>query len=428
MPPNLLVGAGATDFAYDQGIPVLPNDALVSPAAKERWTRWTEDLAHAEERSRRQAELASARSSMTPESPPSYDADVHKDSRREHARAARNAVWNEGQPVSPMPTSGTVSTASRRSSVDSRGTFNTPNTPITDMENIESPQAVQPLTAENLVRSFRARTAQIRSTGLSRHGEAQDAARDYSDETYDAHSSRDDRALSDIDDGDDFMDDFSEDSDNHENAFNQEFGPYGHFAGHACLDGEADEDADSLSSSSTLQLPSLTPSPTLAPQDADACSNANTDPAFSDAIKPEAFALPPKSYSPTNQPRNTFDSVTDTVGAIAIDSQGNIACGASSGGIGMKYRGRIGPAALVGVGAAVKTMDADDRMKTCTAAVTSGTGEHMATTLAANVCAERLFYGTKKRRGGGFEHVDDDGAVRAMIENDFMGMFCATIF
>ena len=255
---------------------------------------------------------------------------------------------------------------------------------------------------------------------MSRHGEAQDAARDYSDETYDAHSSRDDRALSDIDDGDDFMDDFSDDSDDHENAFDQEFGPYGRSAGHACLDGELDEDADSLASSSTLQLPSLTPSPTIAPQDGP--STIDTNAAFLDSSQAEAFTSPPKTYSPSNQPRNTFDSVTDTVGAIAIDSEGNIACGASSGGIGMKYRGRIGPAALVGVGAAVKTMDADDRMRTCTAAVTSGTGEHMATTLAANVCAERLFYGTKKRRGGGFEHVDDDGAVRAMIENDFMGM------
>ena len=47
------------------------------------------------------------------------------------------------------------------------------------------------------------------------------------------------------------------------------------------------------------------------------------------------------------------DHITDTVGAIAFDNFGNIACGASSGGIGMKHRGRIGPAALVGTGATV---------------------------------------------------------------------------
>jgi len=111
------------------------------------------------------------------------------------------------------------------------------------------------------------------------------------------------------------------------------------------------------------------------------------------------------------------------VGAIAIDSEGNIACGASSGGIGMKFRGRIGPAALVGVGAAVVPVDIEDRNHTCTAAVTSGTGEHMGTTLAANVCAERLYYGLKKRRGGGFEQADDHVVVRSMIEQDFMGEY-----
>ncbi|KAL9038813.1 MAG: hypothetical protein Q9180_002903, partial [Flavoplaca navasiana] len=40
------------------------------------------------------------------------------------------------------------------------------------------------------------------------------------------------------------------------------------------------------------------------------------------------------------------DDITDTVGAIAVDCLGNIAAGSSSGGIGMKHRGRIGPAAL----------------------------------------------------------------------------------
>jgi taspase (threonine aspartase 1) len=44
------------------------------------------------------------------------------------------------------------------------------------------------------------------------------------------------------------------------------------------------------------------------------------------------------------------DLVTDTVGAICVDRWGNVAAGSSSGGIGMKHRGRIGPAALIGIG------------------------------------------------------------------------------
>lgn len=115
------------------------------------------------------------------------------------------------------------------------------------------------------------------------------------------------------------------------------------------------------------------------------------------------------------------DYITDTVGAIAIDGEGNIACAASSGGIGMKYRGRIGPAALVGVGAAVVPIDPDDEEQTCVATVTSGTGEHMATTMAATVCAERLYESVKKDNGGGFTPVTEDEALKAMIEREFMG-------
>ena len=114
------------------------------------------------------------------------------------------------------------------------------------------------------------------------------------------------------------------------------------------------------------------------------------------------------------------DSITDTVGAIAIDMYGNIACGASSGGIGMKHRGRVGPAALVGVGAAIMPADLDDQFKTSVATVTSGTGEHMGTTMAAGVCSERLYQCHRKKAGGKYEECGDDEAITAFIETDFM--------
>ncbi len=115
------------------------------------------------------------------------------------------------------------------------------------------------------------------------------------------------------------------------------------------------------------------------------------------------------------------DDITDTVGAIAIDCLGNIAAGSSSGGIGMKHRGRIGPAALVGVGTAVIPLEVDDPEKTSVATVTSGTGEHMATTMAASACANRLYTSTRKSKRGGSESTDDDSAVKSFIERDFMG-------
>ncbi|KAI4094386.1 MAG: hypothetical protein L6R37_007259 [Teloschistes peruensis] len=116
-----------------------------------------------------------------------------------------------------------------------------------------------------------------------------------------------------------------------------------------------------------------------------------------------------------------IDDITDTVGAIAVDCLGNIAAGSSSGGIGMKHSGRIGPAALVGIGTAVVPVDVHDTEKTSVATVTSGTGEHMATTMAASTCANRLYNGTKKSDGGGSESTDDGEAVRSFVEQDFMG-------
>jgi taspase (threonine aspartase 1) len=115
------------------------------------------------------------------------------------------------------------------------------------------------------------------------------------------------------------------------------------------------------------------------------------------------------------------DRISDTVGAIAVDSEGNIAAGSSSGGIGMKFRGRIGPAALVGIGTAVIPVDPSDPDKTCVATVTSGTGEHIATTMAASTCASRIYYNQLRCEDGSFEEVTEDEALRAMITSDFMG-------
>ena len=115
------------------------------------------------------------------------------------------------------------------------------------------------------------------------------------------------------------------------------------------------------------------------------------------------------------------DNITDTVGAIAIDLLGNIAAASSSGGIGMKHRGRIGPAALVGIGTAVIPKHVRDQEHTTVATVTSGTGEHMATAQAAQKCAERVYQG-RVRSSTGFdvEEPDEGAIVRSFIERDFL--------
>lgn len=116
------------------------------------------------------------------------------------------------------------------------------------------------------------------------------------------------------------------------------------------------------------------------------------------------------------------DMITDTIGAIAIDMFGNIAAGSSSGGIGMKHMGRTGPAALVGVGTAVVPRDGADEDCRTVAAVTSGTGEHMAATMAAQKCADRIYQGNRRGDGGYDEKEDDCAAIlQSFVEKDFMG-------
>src|SRR5215471_3551140 len=44
VPPNLLVGSGATDFAYENGMSILHDDFLVAKGSRERWIRWKHEL------------------------------------------------------------------------------------------------------------------------------------------------------------------------------------------------------------------------------------------------------------------------------------------------------------------------------------------------------------------------------------------------
>lgn len=138
--------------------------------------------------------------------------------------------------------------------------------------------------------------------------------------------------------------------------------------------------------------------------------------------RPESCGKETKTSSSTgSQEENKDDSITDTIGAIAVDCYGKIAAASSSGGIGMKHRGRVGPAALIGIGTAVIPEDPKDPEETTVAAVTSGTGEHIATTLAASTCASRVYFSDRKDETGMTETVTEEEAIKSMIDIDFMG-------
>ncbi|EWC47884.1 hypothetical protein DRE_02766 [Drechslerella stenobrocha 248] len=125
-------------------------------------------------------------------------------------------------------------------------------------------------------------------------------------------------------------------------------------------------------------------------------------------ISEAGSALPPPPSDWPSTPdilKQKFDVVTDTVGAISIDRYGNMAAASSSGGIGMKQPGRVGPAAIIGVGTFVK-----DRGEKQVGTVVSGTGEHMLHTLISSQAVNRLY-----------DSDDEVESMKTIINDDFMG-------
>lgn len=405
VPPNLLCAQGATEFAAELGIPILPHDMLVSPAAKERWLRWRADLQNAERKARKTNQHPSCyrlRVDVTPADEleqsrirQKYTNDLLQECHFLPASSSRepsdDSLYHSTENASSIMSETITPSGLSSSSCVGNELVSVPDAPIESLVyDAFGPSSVAESSRSALINS----TQKVPTLG-------QLSAAKTSPSTHTIE--------------DDDMQDMP-------NPFAS--GPTGRK-----LWGDGSSEAcGSAANSATANVlePTRSAAKSIGNDRLDVLpeQHASIRTEHTKHMKRPALDgfLPVKPTSNSAQSETDKpDHITDTVGAIAIDSWGRIACGASSGGIGMKYRGRVGPAALVGVGAAVVPLDPDDSEQVSVATVTSGTGEHMATTMAATTCAERIYQSVKKQRGGEYAEVTEDEALRSTIENEFMG-------
>jgi taspase, threonine aspartase, 1 len=359
VPPNLLVGEGAKDFAKRNGIAILPNSHLISKNAHDRYKKWEADLRTAEARCKEEQlkteQLFLRTTSATHKTAfEKYRAEALQGggnhSQPDHVNAIMTGTWNEGQPDSPY----------HGTPVDEHPVFD----PANQNSSFRLPEArfsTRPPLTRNPLSLMGPLTPPIRNSQSAKPLFV--GPRDSGRAGVPSSGSRFSSQVS-------------------------------HEARH---------------DSSVSPLPTTT-GPTSPPEPAIRDDGTSI-------TKPRGIKRP---FSAPDEEQE--DHITDTIGAIAIDGEGRIAAGSSSGGIGIKHRGRVGPAALVGIGSAVVPSDPTDADGVSVAAVTSGTGEHMATTMASQRCAERICFNTRRGPRGQDVHEDDDDAImESFITMDFMG-------
>ncbi|XP_071661787.1 threonine aspartase 1 isoform X4 [Patagioenas fasciata] len=106
-----------------------------------------------------------------------------------------------------------------------------------------------------------------------------------------------------------------------------------------------------------------------------------------------AYGRPPKANDGVGKrgdqielySRENDSGTLDTVGAVVVDQEGNVAAAVSSGGLALKHPGRVGQAALYGCGCWAENTGAHTPYST--AVSTSGCGEHLVRTILARECS-----------------------------------------
>lgn len=353
VPPNLLVGKGATEFARENGLEIVPNENLVSKNAGNRFLRWQSDISRtgpAPNTSLKPAPATTVPKQQRPLTPASGSS-----RQSDHKNVLATGVWNEGQPDSPS--------------------LNPPHGGATRPVPAYPGPASTPQSASTAYRAARSFMDTFRGSG--------------------GRSSNSD-----------------------DNSRSEHIGPPSETDTTSSMAGPGDRAPQSAGGRAIRTIP----------RSGELSDTPRTQSGSSFDDSDDEVGDPASSHPESCGTKRSFrefqgaDRITDTVGAIAIDAQGRIAAGSSSGGIGMKHSGRLGPAALVRVGSAVIPEHPNDPDQVSVAVVTSGTGEHMATTMASQKCAERLLRNTRQGpTGGDIEEPSDHDAVKAFVTDDFMG-------
>lgn len=412
VPPNLLVGVGATDFAADKGVPILPPDSLVSMPAHERYQKWRVDI----EKTYQKVEDQSMSKSEQPDQEIS-DQGLENGDKQEAIDSVSGPpqvddptsrqlapCWNESQPYSPRASPTIQPEVEQNLDMDSeiyvpelpQGHFRTATEWKLAANDLKLQYPDDPWIDLNTAtgRDHIVQLLQSHKSSVERQ------VRKSGDQGTDGQRS------SELEGNDDDNDDGSSiDFDPPPASMRVISERRQHNVSTISMDGEDGIFGEPLTSTNSASLSRQ-------------MRSLNTYEDLSEEIEASNDG---EDLQPCNLQGRKEDDITDTVGAIAIDCYGNIAAGSSSGGIGMKHSGRVGPAALVGIGTAIIPIEPEDPEKTSVATITSGTGEHMATTMAAQSCANRIYASEKKGKQGGSESTDDDSAIKSFVEKDFMG-------
>ncbi|KFA46253.1 hypothetical protein S40293_06500 [Stachybotrys chartarum IBT 40293] len=372
VPPNALVGEGARLFAEEHGMVTHANEYLVSKNARDRFVRWQEDLKRAEAKLK-ESRADSGSAQVNPGCTPcQYDtassSEPPKTFPRDHAAAIMAGTWNEGQPDSPYT-----------------------GTPGTDIAGApESSGYFRPSGSSPMVSPMRGAVDRLQSHPIGSMTNKEGTAVSILGKIHGKPAGTSARVAGKI------------------RSRSRTRG--------TPESSEANRDG-SISPVSKSEQSSNTNDRSVTMSDTGSLRGIKRPLQTANEGRKIDFQTDGRTLPGTLKE----DFVTDTIGAIAVDDQGRIAAGSSSGGIGMKHRGRLGPAALVGIGTAVVPGVDDDEESSTVAAVTSGTGEHMATTMASQRCAERIYFGTRRGSKGADIHDDDEDAImESFVAEDFM--------